>query len=397
MKFSLIFFYFVGKNVILKLVIEMVYLDYSATTPVNREVLESFDRCCMEYIGNANSLHSLGVKSKEIIDASTNQIKKLLKLNDVDVIYTSGSTEANNLAIRGICLQYQNRGKHIITTPLEHSSIYGPINDLLDLGFDVSFVKLDNNGLVDLDDLKRIIRDDTILVSINAVNSEIGIKQPIEEIGKILRNYPKIMFHCDLTQAIGKDNINVTNVDLFSFSAHKFYGIKGIGCLIKKSKIVIKPIIFGGKSTTNYRSGTPTTALIVSLAKALRLGLNDIDLKYEQVLNFNRYIKDKLQKYKKVYINSNDKCIPHILNISVLGVKPETLQHALEKDEIYISTQSACSSNSTLSKAVLTVTCDEERAKSSVRVSLSYLTTQHDVDLFLSSFDRCYQKLTHLK
>ena len=348
----------------------MIYLDYSATTPVNEEVLDSFSKCTKEYIGNPNSLHKLGVLSKEVIDASTKQIKELLKLDDVDIIYTSGSSEANNLAIKGICEKYQNRGKHIITTPLEHSSIYGPINYLLDKGYEVSFVKLDSNGLVDLEDLKKIIRDDTILVSINAINSEIGIKQNIEEIGKLLKNYPKIFFHADLTQAIGKVNINLSDIDLFSFTAHKFYGIKGIGCLVKK---------------------------IVSLAKALRLVLTDSDKKYNHVLELNKYLKENLSKYDKVRINSNDVCIPHILNISVLGVKPETMLHALESYDIYVSTQSACSANTTISKAVLNLTNDEERAKSSIRISLSYLTTQQEIDKFLKCFDECYNRLTNLK
>ncbi|MBQ9319065.1 MAG: cysteine desulfurase [Bacilli bacterium] len=375
----------------------MVYLDYSATTPVNGEVLDSFVKCNNEYIGNPNSLHKLGIKSKEIIDASTKQIKELLGLDNVDIIYTSGSSEANNLAIKGICSKYANRGKHIITTPLEHSSIYGPINYLIDQGFEVSFVKLDKNGRVDIENLKELIRDDTILVSINAVNSEIGILQSIEEIGEILSLYPKIYFHADLTQAIGKVKIDTSNIDLFSFTAHKFYGLKGIGCLVKKDKIVIEPLIHGGRSTTIYRSGTPTPALIVSLARSLRLALNDLDKKYEQVLEYNNYLKEALKKYNKVRINSNETCIPHILNISILGVKPETMLHALEEDEIYISTQSACSANTTASKAVMSVTNDDDRAKSSIRVSLSSLTTKEELDKFLSTFDKCYQRLTNLK
>ena len=375
----------------------MIYLDYSATTPVNEEVLDSFSKCTKEYIGNPNSLHTLGVKSKEIIDAATNQIKELLNLKDVDIIYTSGSSESNNLAIKGICNKYKNRGKHIITTPLEHSSIYGPINYLIDQGFEVSFVKLDSNGLVDLEDLKNIIRDDTILVSINAVNSEIGIRQPIEEIGELLSLYPKIYFHADLTQAIGKIKIDTTNIDLFSFTAHKFFGIKGIGCLVKKDKIVIEPLIHGGKSTTIYRSGTPMPALIVSLAKALRLALTDLDKKYNKVLELNNYLKEKLSTYDLVKINSNDKCIPQVLNISVLGVKPETMLHALESDDIFISTQSACSASNNLSKAVLSVTKDEARASSSIRISISYLTTKEEIDAFLKSFKKHYKKLTNLK
>ena len=375
----------------------MIYLDYSATTPVNKEVLNSFDKCALEYIGNPNSLHKLGIKSKEIIDASTNQIKKLLNLDNVDIIYTSGSSEANNLAIKGICSKYKNRGKHIITTPLEHSSIYGPINYLIDQGFEVSFVKLDSDGIVDINNLKELIRDDTILVSINAVNSEIGNLQPIEEIGELLSLYPKIYFHADLTQAIGKINIDTSNIDLFSFTAHKFYGLKGIGCLVKKDKIVIDTLIHGGKSTTIYRSGTPVTPLIVSLAKALRLALEDNDNKYNHVLELNKYLKDKLNNYDKVRINSNSKCIPHILNISILGIKPETMLHALEQDDIYISTQSACSASNTVSKAVMSVTNDIKRAESSIRISISYLTTKEEIDTFLNSFDKCYKKLTNLK
>lgn len=375
----------------------MIYLDYSATTPVRDEVLDSFSKCSREYIGNPNSLHTLGVKSKEIIDAATNQIKELLNLSDVDIIYTSGSSESNNLAIKGICNKYKNRGKHIITTPLEHSSIYGPINYLIDQGFEVSFVKLDSNGLVDLEDLKKLIRDDTILVSINAVNSEIGIRQPIEEIGELLSMYPKIYFHADLTQAIGKIKIDTKNIDLFSFTAHKFYGIKGIGCLVKKDKIVIEPLIHGGKSTTIYRSGTPMPALIVSLAKALRLALENLDEKYNKVLELNKYLKEKLSTYDLVRINSNDACIPYVLNISVLGVKPETMLHALESDDIYISTQSACSASNNLSKAVLSVTNDEERASSSIRISLSSLTTKEELNEFLKSFKKHYKKLTNLK
>lgn len=375
----------------------MIYLDYSATTPVNKEVLNSFNKCSLDYIGNPNSLHKLGVESKEVIDSATNQIKKLLNLDGVDIIYTSGSSEANNLAIKGICNKFKNRGKHIITTPFEHSSIYGPINYLLDQGFEVSFVKLDEFGLVDINNLKELIRDDTILVSINAVNSEIGIRQPIEEIGELLSLYPKIYFHADLTQIIGKAKIDTSNIDLFSFTAHKFYGLKGIGCLVKKDKINIEPLIHGGKSTTIYRSGTPTPALIVSISKALRLAIDNLDDKYNKVLELNNYLKEKLSIYDKVKINSNEKCIPHILNLSVLGVKPEVMLHALESDEIYISTQSACSANNNISKAVMSLTNDKKRAESSIRVSLSYLTTKEEIDLFLESFDKHYKKLTNLK
>ena len=375
----------------------MVYLDYSATTPVNEEVLDSFIKANKLFIGNPNSLHKLGVESKKVIDAATKQIASILNVKENEIIYTSGSSESNNLAIKGICEKYKNRGKHIITTSLEHSSIYGPINYLIDNGFEVSFVKLDKNGIIDLEDLKQIIRDDTILVSINLVNSEIGIKQPIEKIKKIIKEYPKCFLHADMTQAIGKINVDLSDIDLVSFSAHKFFGLKGIGVLVKKEKIVLEPLIHGGKSTTIFRSGTPALPLIVSLSKALRLACTDIDKKYNYILNLNKYLKEQLIKYEKVKINSNEFSVPHILNISVIVVKPETMLHALEKYDIYISTQSACSASNTISKAVLSITQDEEVASSSIRISISNLTIKEELDYFLKCFDKCYKGLTCLK
>lgn len=374
----------------------MVYLDYSATTPANEEVLDSFINCTRRYIGNPNSLHKLGVDSNHLINSCTKQIKELLHI-DHDVIYTSGASESNNLAIKGIALKYQNRGKNIITTRLEHSSIYGPLEYLERLGFNIKYVNLTNDGLVDISHLKELMDNETILVSINAVNSEIGIKQPIDEIGLIINNYPKCYFHVDMTQAIGKINIPLDNVDLASFSSHKFYGIKGIGVLLKKNKIELEPLIHGGKSTTNYRSGTPTVSLIVSLAKSLRLALEDIDNKYNYIKDLNKDIKEYLSSYDKVCINSNDNSIPHILNISILGVKPESMLHALEEDLVYVSTKSACSKINNYSEAVYFVTNNEERAKSSIRISLSHLTAKEEIEIFKSVFDKCYKRFICLR
>ena len=375
----------------------MIYLDYSATTPVNKEVLASFSKVAIEYPGNPNSLHKLGLESNKLIEASTKQIAKILGVKENEIIYTSGSSESNNLAIKGIADKYKNRGKHIITTNFEHSSIYGPISYLQKDGFDVDFVKTLDNGFVDLEDLERLIRDDTILVTICSVNSEIGVRQPIEEIKNIVKKHEKCFLHVDMTQSIGKEKISFDDIDLVSFSAHKFYGLKGIGCLIKKEKIALEPIIHGGKSTTIYRSGTPCLPLIVSLAKALRLAYENFDAKYEHVKELNSYLKEKLSHYDLVRINSNDYCIPHILNISVLNVKPETMQHALEEYDIYISTKTACSSKENISRAVLALTNDKERASSSVRISLSYLTTKEECDEFLKAFDKCYKELTILR
>ena len=371
----------------------MTYLDYSATTPVNIEVLDTFNKVSLDFIGNPNSLHKLGAKSKKLIDEATKQIADILKVKENEIIYTSGSSESNNLAIKGICDKYQNKGKHIITSELEHSSIYGPIGYLQKKGFEVSFVKLDESGLVDLDDLKSLLKEDTVLVTIASVNSETGILQDITSISDVVKNNSKAIFHVDMTQSIGKVNISLKNIDLVSFSAHKFYGLKGIGVLIKKENIVLEPIIHGGKNTTIYRSGTPAVGLIASLSKALRLSYIDLDKRYEYVSSLNKYLKDNLKKYDNLYINDSINTIPHILNFSVINVKPETLQHALEEYDIYISTQSACSTGN-ISKAVYALTKDESRALSSVRVSISYLTTKEEIDLFLDSFNKCYKRLT---
>lgn len=369
----------------------MIYLDYSATTPVNKEVLDTFNKVCIDFPGNINSLHRLGVEGKKLEESATNQIKELLNIKDMEVIYTSGSSESNNLAIKGICLKHEGIGKHIITTNLEHSSIYGPIGYLQKFGYEVDFVKT-NNGLVDIDDLKRLLRDDTVLVTIASVNSETGVLQNIEEIAELLKD-KKCFFHVDMTQSVGKVNVNMDNIDLISLTSHKFYGLKGIGILLRKENVTLEPLIHGGKSTSVYRSGTPALPLIVSFSKALRLALTDLDKKLDHIKELNNYLKEELKKYPNVHINSTDNSIPHILNLSVMHTKPETMQHALEEYDIYISTQSACSANNPVSRAVLEVTKDEEISRHSIRISLSYLTTKEEIDKFLKAFDECYKKL----
>lgn len=372
----------------------MIYLDYSATTPVDDRVLDTFVKVTKDYIGNPNSLHELGVEAKKLIDASTKQIADILRVKESEVIYTSGASEANNMAIKGICFKYKNRGKHIITTTLEHSSVLEVFKYLESEGFEVSYAKLDENGIVDLDELKKIIRDDTILVSICSVNSEVGVRQPVEEIGLLLKDYPKLYFHSDVTQSIGKEKVDFTNIDLASFSGQKFYGMKGIGGLIKKESIILESLIHGGKSTTVFRSGTPAPALIVSLAKAMRLAYENYEEKREKVIELNKCLVDEL-KTLPVDINSNEKCIPHIVNLSLRNIKSETMLHALEKDNIYISTQTACSQGN-YSLAVFSVTNDKEKASKSIRISLSHLTNKDDINKFLKIFKNNLEKLNIL-
>lgn len=370
----------------------MIYLDYSATTPVNEDVLNTYVLTTKQYIGNPNSLHKLGFEAKKLIDAATNQVASILKVNPNEIIYTSGSSESNNLAIKGICAKHT--GKHIITTELEHSSVSETVKYMQSLGYDVSYVKLDSNGLVDLMDLEKIIREDTVLVSVSAVNSEVGVVQDIEAIGRVVKRHPKVFFHSDMTQCIGKMKVDLSMVDLASVSAQKFYGMKGIGCLIKKNKIDIEPLIHGGKSTTVFRAGTPATPLIASFSKALRLAYQDFKVKNEHVVQLHKYLINKL-KDLNIEVNSNEFCLPYIVNVSLPGIKPETMLHALEQEEIYISTQTACSTGN-YSLAVLAVTNDIVKASHSIRISLSYLTTFDELDKFISVFAKKIDELSSL-
>lgn len=370
----------------------MIYLDYSATTPVNEDVLNTYVLTTKQYIGNPNSLHKLGFEAKKLIDAATNQVASILKVNPNEIIYTSGSSESNNLAIKGICAKHT--GKHIITTELEHSSVSETVKYMQSLGYDVSYVKLDSNGLVDLIDLEKIIREDTVLVSVSAVNSEVGVVQDIDAIGRVVKRHPKVFFHSDMTQCIGKMKVDLSMVDLASVSAQKFYGMKGIGCLIKKNKIDIEPLIHGGKSTTVFRAGTPATPLIASFSKALRLAYQDFEVKNEHVVQLHKYLINKL-KDLNIEVNSNEFCLPYIVNVSLPGIKPETMLHALEQEEIYISTQTACSTGN-YSLAVLAVTNDIVKASHSIRISLSYLTTFDELDKFISVFAKKIDELSSL-
>ena len=225
------------------------------------------------------------------------------------------------------------------------------------------------------------------------VDSEIGLKQPIKEIEKILKDYPKCFLHVDCTQALGKIPVDLTDIDLASMSGHKIYGMKGIGLLIKKENVGIIPLIHGGKSTTSFRSGTPALPLIVSLMKAMELIVPNVDKNLEYITKLNKRVCDKLKEYPLVHINSTVNSMPHTINFSLRKIKPETFLHAMDANEIYISTKSACSSADSMSNAVYALTKDKDLSNHSLRISLSYKTTEEEIDRFLEVFDECYKKL----
>ena len=371
----------------------MIYLDYAASTPVDPDVLDNFVSVTKSFYANPNSNHELGVSAKNMIDESTNKIASLLNVLPEEIIYTSGATESNNLAIRGVANRYKNNGKHIIVSSLEHNSIISSCTYLQENGFDVDLIPINKDGLVDIDTLKEMIREDTILVSVCAVDSEIGLTQPIEEIGKFLKKYESIIFHTDASQAIGKVSIDYSNCDLITIAPHKFYGMNGVSILVKKRNVSLKPIILGGKSTTVYRSGTPVINMITSTKVALEKALNLLDERNSYITKLNNKIITKLKEYKNVHINNTDKSIPHTINISIKGVKSDLFASKLNDYGVMISTKTSCCPLNTPSKLVYALTKDKTLASTSIRISLSHLTKEEEINEFLEIFGKCYKEV----
>lgn len=377
----------------------MIYLDYAANTPVDPLVLEEFISSTNTYFANPNSTHPLGKEAHEKINKITNEIANVMGLN-IDnllkdqIIYTSGASEANNLAIKGIARSYRENGKHIISTCLEHSSVSGSLTYLQSQSYEIDLVNILPDGTIDLGHLKELMRKDTVLVSIGYVDSELGVIQPIEEIAKIVSEYPNCFFHTDATQAVGKIPVNIEGIDLLTFTPHKFFGLNGTGVLIKKEGIVLEPLIHGGASTTIYRSGTPVLPQAMALLKALTLAQFQYEQRFSYVEECKNYMIDELKKYPLVQINSPKGSSPYILNLGVKGVKATLFKEELEKHGVCISIKSACSVVNTPSRPVYAITKDRKRALSSFRISLSHVTTMDEIKEFLQIFSICYELLT---
>lgn len=372
----------------------MIYLDYSANTPVDARVLEQFCAVERRCIGNANSHHQAGSAAKAEIDAATIKIASLLGVQPAEIIYTSGASEANNFALKGLARLSRHVGRHIISTPLEHSSVSGTLTALQEQGYEIDLLDVKQDGTVDLEHLKDLLRPDTICVAITLVDSELGVVQPVQEIAAILKAYPHCHLHVDATQAVGKIPVSFEGVDTMSLTAHKFYGLNGIGLLIKRRNLALEPLIHGGESTTIYRSGTPTVALASSLACALDLAIIDLPNRVDHVAKLNAELRAALSTYPLVRINSPEHAIPHVLNLSVQNVKGTVFQRELDAKGVCVSVKSACSSDGLPSRAVFAVSRDRRNALSSWRISLSHLTTEDEIKAFLQAFDVCYRELT---
>lgn len=365
----------------------MAYFDYSATTPIDKRVLDYYVEVELSTFGNANSVHKVGKDAFAQSQADLKCISKHLGILKEEFILTASAVESNNLAIKGSALKYPHK-KHIISSSYEHASVIGAISALGE-DYDVDFVKLDKQGFYDLSYLESLFRDDTLMVTLVAVDSETGLRQPVEAIAQLCRKH-QILFHCDATQALGKTKIDFKDMDLVSMSAHKIYGPKGVAGLIKKKGIELIPLFHGGHSFTPYRASTPAVAQLAAFRKALELSQKSLNERMHTVSKLNAYARFKLKDNPKVHINSSDDCIPFILNISIEGSKPDEDLLRFSDKGIYLSSKSACSGQEEFSKSVFALTKNEDLAKTSFRISLSHLTSYEDIDELCSVIQELY-------
>lgn len=373
----------------------MLYLDYAATTPLNPEVGEAYFHLLKTKFANPDSIHGLGLEVEGLMEKSRALIASMLGVEASEIIFTSGASESNNMAIKGVCFQYQSRGRHIITTTVEHSSVYETFKQLeKDFGFEVTYLPVDNQGRLDLALLKKSLRKDTILVSCMAVNNEVGFCMPIDDIKQILKDYPNCHFHVDMVQCLGKLPVNLDGIDLASFSAHKIYGLKGSGILYKKTSCQLNPLICGGQQEFGLRAGTSNAFTNIVLAKTMRLALTDLDQKIHHVRHLNQRLRAYFETLPDCVINTSIDGSPYILNVSMINYKPEVLTHALEEYGIYISTRSACSTKKLdMSRTLKMMGVSQEVGMSALRISLSHLVNDKDIDTFIAAFNEILRKV----
>jgi cysteine desulfurase len=363
----------------------MIYLDNSATTKPYKQVLDSFIKVSEDFYGNPSSLHKIGGQAEKLLQQARSQVARLLRVKETEILFTSGGTESNNLAIKGIAMAHRERGRHIITTSIEHASVHNAMVQLESLGYEITYVKPDSIGFVSPDSIQKELREDTILVSVMHVNNEVGTIQPIEEIGMVLKKYPKAFFHVDFVQGIGKVPLDLyhSGVHLATISGHKFHGLKGTGALFMKEGVRLSPLLSGGNQEWKQRSGTENVAGMVAMAKALRMTLELRTEKLDQMKSAMEILRNGISQIKGITIHTpEENSAPHILNFSISGLKAETFVHALEEKDIYVSTTSACSSKKkAASKTLLEMGIPVAEAESAIRISLTYSNTAEEAEI----------------
>ncbi len=375
-----------------------VYLDYASTTYVSSEVLNEMLPCFNAIYGNSNSLHGYGREAASLVDRARDRIKNAIGAEKSNEIYfTSGGTEANNWAIKGLAHAYSEKGKHIIVSKIEHKSLLDACASLEEEGFEISYLSVDKHGLVNMGELIHLIRKDTILVSIMAVNNEIGTIQNIKAIAKICHDY-NVLFHTDASQAIGAVKINVKDmeIDAMTMTAHKVYGPKGVGALYLKDGIRIENLIYGGSQERGKRGGTVNVPLVVGFGRAVESANRDIAINQQKIRNIREYfLKNVTEKIPYVMVNGHPvQKVNGIVNLCFEMVDKESLLMLLDIEGVAVSAGSACTSNSTLQSHVLkAIGVSDEYANSSIRFSFGKNTTKADLDYAIDALVKSVERL----
>lgn len=374
-----------------------IYLDNSATTKLDKEVLKEMLPYLQENYGNPSSAYRIGRENKAIIEDARKQVAKVLNANTEEIYFTSGGSESDNMALKGVAFANQDKGRHIITSKIEHPAVLDTCKELERHGFEITYINVDKNGIVDLKQLETSIREDTILISIMFANNEIGTIEPIKNIGRIAKQY-NILFHTDSVQAIGNIKIDVKElgIDLLSLSAHKFYGPKGIGALYVRDGINFRKYLNGGHQERNKRAGTENVAGIVGLGKAITLAYNNFEDKNKYLYNLRTYLINEIKNnIPDIRINGDiEKRLQGNINISVNGVEADNILTELDKRGIFISTGSACTTGSIESSHVLkAIGLSDTEAHSSIRISLGKYNTKDDLKHFSKELKEIIENL----
>ncbi|WP_061591847.1 cysteine desulfurase family protein [Streptococcus sanguinis] len=375
----------------------MIYLDNSATTKPYPEALAAYTEVASKIWGNPSSLHSLGSQATRLLEASRKQIAELLGKSSSEIFFTSGGTEGGNWVLKGVAFEKVPFGKHIIVSNIEHPAVKESALWLQSQGFEVDFAPVDKAGFVDVDKLAELIRPDTTLVSVMAINNEIGSIQPIQKISELLADKPTISFHVDAVQAVTKiptEAYLTDRVDFATFSSHKFHGVRGVGFVYIKSGKKISPLLTGGGQESDKRSTTENLAGIAATAKALRLSMEKQEAFAQRTTQMKKILLEELQKYPDVVIFSDmEDFAPHILTFGIKGVRGEVVVHAFEDYEIYISTTSACSSKAGKPAGTLiAMGVEKSLAQTAVRISLDLDNDMSQMEQFLTTFKIIYEK-----
>ena len=364
-----------------------IYFDNASTTKMFDDDIEKYFELLKKYYANVNSSHKLGVEALKVFEIEKKQLNSLFPL--FDIIFTSGASESNNLAIMGIANRHSKVKKHIITSKMEHPSVLNTISALEKKGFEVDYIDSYIDGEILFSQVEKLLREDTLLVSLMSVNNEVGSISDVSKIAKLIKEKSSAFFHCDMSQSIGKLNFNYENIDLITFSAHKIHSLKGVGFLLKKKQISLTPLIYGGGQQENLRSGTINYLSNVIAMKTIRKMILHIDDSYKYIKDLNTYFLEKLSKIENIEVLNNKKSSPYIISIYLKDKKVEVVFNALSNKLIFVSTKSACSSeDKSFSKSVFALCKDKKKASNSIRISLSIENSKEEIDVFIEEIKK---------